>query len=327
MNRLMMGLSGTLVAAVALSGCVADVPAPVTSAPPMAEAAALLEAQSATVIDQTMEELAAADAKRDADLLTNRVGGDFKTLRGVEYVLAKEDDGPKPTVIPSERQAVYVSGAQSWPRTLVVVTEQASEDTTPVVLMWVQESVEDDYQLRAWAHMIPGATLPAMPGTLTGAEQFEITTDVFDPVPKQALTDYATLLQEGEDSDLNEAFAEDSYRERLFTARETLTEAAEEADGEYSDSVEIDFDASYAMGTATGGVLVFAPANVSSTFTVEDATVSIPEDDEPLLDGELDDTVTHTHLDFIVMYIPGPDEEGLPAVVAAEHTLINVSDS
>lgn len=327
MNRLTYGVSGALVGAVLLSGCVADVPAPVTSAPPMAEAAALLEDQSARVIEETLAELAAADAEYDAELLTSRVGGDFAQLRDIEYTLAQEDDGPDLTEFPEERQAVYVSGATSWPRTLAVVTAQASEDSTPVVMLWVQESVEDDYQLRHWAHMIPGATLPAMPGTLSGAEQFHITTDAIDPAPQQALEDYATLLAEGSDSELEEAFGEDSYRDRLFTARETLTEAAEDADGEYTDSATIDFDGAYAMGTADGGALVFAPVDVSSTFTVEDATVSIPEGDEPLLDGDLDDTVTHTYRDFIVMYIPGPDEEGLPTVVAAEHTLIEVLDS
>lgn len=327
MNRLTLWLSGATVGALALSGCVADVPAPVTSAPAMTESAALLEEQSSAVIDQTLAELTAADAALDADLLDNRVGGDFKTLRGIEYLLADEDDGPELTQIPAERQAVYVSGANTWPRTLVAVTEQASEGTTPVVLVWVQDSIDDGYQLRHWAHMIPGATLPAMPGTLTGAEQFAITTEVVSPVPEQALADYATLLEEGSESDLNEAFGEDSYRERLFTTRETLTEAAEDADGEYTDTVEIDFDAAYSMGTANGGALVFAPLSVSSTFTVEDATVSIPDEDELLLEGELDDTVTHTYLDFIVMYIPGPDEGGLPSVVAAEHTLIEVSDS
>src|SRR5690554_639879 len=117
MNRLTLWAGGAAVGALALSGCVADVPAPVTSAPPMAEAAALLEKQSAAVIDQTMEELAAADAARDTDLLAERVGGDFKTLRGIEYVLAEEEDGPELTEIPSERQAVYVSGATTWPRT------------------------------------------------------------------------------------------------------------------------------------------------------------------------------------------------------------------
>lgn len=327
MNRLTMWMAGATAGALALSGCVAEVPAPVTSAPPMTEAAALLEDQSQAVIEQTMEELAAADAAGDAELLSNRIGGDFKTLRAIEYMLAAEEDGPAVTAIPDQVQAVYVSGADTWPRTMVAVTEQASEDTTPVVLIWIQDSIEDDYQLRHWAHMVPGATIPAMPSTLTGADQLHVTSDALDPVPEQALIDYATLLEDGPESDLNEAFGEDSYREQLFTARETLTEAAEDAEGEYSVSAEFDLDAVYAMGTGDGGALVFAPLSSSSTLTVEDAKVSIPEENEPLLEGELEDTVTLTYLDFIVMYLPGPEEDGLPTVVATEHTLIEVSDS
>lgn len=309
-----------------LTGCVAEVPAPVTSAPPMTEAAALLEAQSTEIIDETLAELSAADEAQDADLLSERVGGDAALLREVQYTLA-EDDGPDPTAIPAEMQAVYVSGAQSWPRTLVAVTEQPAEDVTPVVLLWIQDSIDDEYQLRGWAHMIPGATLPAMPGTSAGAAQLEMTSEDVDPSPEAALTDYIELLEEGDGSDLEDAFAADSYRERLFASRETLTEAAEDSDGEYSDEVVTNVDRSFAMGTADGGALVFAPVRVTSSFTVEDASVSIPDEDEPLLDGELEDTVTHEYLDMIVMYIPGPDTDELPAVVAAEHTLIQVSDS
>lgn len=327
MNRLMITGAMAAAGAVVLTGCVAEVPAPVTSAPPMTEAAALLEPQSTQIIDDTLAELAAADRAGDADLLVDRVGGDAKILREIEYALADAEDGPDPTEIPSEMQAVYVSGADTWPRTLVSVTEQASEDVTPVVLLWVQDSIDAVYQLRGWAHMIPGATLPAMPGTSSGAAQLEMSTDTLDPSPEQVLTNYVKLLREGEGSDFEESFAADSYRERLFAARETLTEAAEDSDGEYTETIETDVEGSFVMGTADGGALVFSPITLTSSFTVEDATVSIPDEDEPLLDGELDDTVTHEYLDMVALYIPGPDVDALPAVVAAEHTLINVSDS
>ncbi|MFW2513209.1 hypothetical protein ACNI3K_05475 [Demequina sp. SO4-13] len=327
MNRLMIAGAATAAGTLALSGCVAEVPAPVTSAPPMTEAAALLEDQSTRIVEETLAELSAADEARDTELLNERVGGDAELLRGVEYTLAEAEDGPDLTEIPSEIQAAYVSGDEEWPRTLVAVTEQASEDVTPVVLLWVQDSIDSEYQLRGWAHMVPGATLPAMPGTSSGAEQLEMTSDAVDPTPETALTDYVELLREGEGSDLEDVYAADSYRERLFAARETLTEAAEDSDGEYSETIDTNVDRSYAMETADGGALVFAPVRIQSSFTVEDATVSIPEDDEPLLDGELEDTVTHEYLDLIVLYIPGPDVDEPPAVVAAEHTLIQVSDS
>lgn len=327
MNRLILAVAGATAGALLLTGCVADVPAPVTSAPPMGEAASLLEPQSTHVIAETLEELAKADAARDADLLNNRVGGEAKKIRAVEYILAKADKGAQPTVIPSTMQAVYVSGAPTWPRTLVAVTEQADEDSTPVVLLWVQDSIEDDYQLRGWAHMIPGATLPAMPGTLTGAEQFSVTTTAFDPSIEQVVTDYVTLLEEGASSDLEESFAPDTYREQIFNTRKGLSKTAKDSRGKYTESITSDLDDTYAMGTASGGVLVFVPLHVSSTFTVKGGTVLLSKAENPLVDGDIDDTVIHEYLDLIVMYIPGPGDDDLPTVVAGEHTLIKVSDS
>jgi len=328
-SRIVTVWAVTGLGALALAGCVADVPPPVTSAPELEATGALLEPQSDRIVDLTMAELSAADRARSTDGLTDRVGGDAVTIRGVQYTLAKADDGPSPVALPSQMQAVYVSAAETWPRTMVTVSEQADDDSTPVVMLWVQEDIATDYQMRNWAHMIPGATLPAMPGPSTGAPQLEMDSDAVSPSPQEAVESYIELLRAGDGSDLDETFAPDSYRERLFTARSTLTDAANEADGEYVETVQPSIADSFAMATADGGALVFAPLTIDSSFTVEDATVSIDEADQPLLDGELDDTVTHSYLDFIVIHIPGADAEdgALPGVVAAEHNLIRVSDS
>ncbi|WP_297084434.1 hypothetical protein [uncultured Demequina sp.] len=330
MSRRLLPLAAVAgLSALALAGCVSDVPEPVTSPPDLEASGALLEPQSDRIVAETMAELAAADRARRPGRLNDRVGGDAVTIRGVQYTLAKADDGPAPVTLPAEMQAVYVSAADTWPRTMVTVSEQADEDSTPVVMLWVQEDILTDYQMRNWAHMIPGATLPAMPGPSTGAEQLAMDSDAVSPTPQEVVESYVELLRAGGGSDLDETFAPDSYRERLFTARSTLTDAAKEADGEYVETVQPSIANSFAMATADGGALVFAPLTIDSSFTVEDATVSIDEADQPLLDGELDDTVTHSYLDFIVIHIPGADaEEGsLPGVVAAEHNLIRVSDS
>ncbi|MFV0632500.1 hypothetical protein [Demequina sp.] len=326
-TRIVRTMAVASLGALALAGCVAEVPAPVTSAPPMAASGALLDTQSTRIVDETMAELAAADAAKDTSLLTDRVGGGVITVRGAEYTLAKAEDGPAPTVLPSTMQAVYVSAAEDWPRTMVTVSEQPSEDETPVVMLWVQEDIDTDYQFREWGHMIPGATLPAMPGPSTGAAQLALDDTSVGTSPQQAVEQYMDLLRTGSGSDLNEAFAADTYRERLFAARKTHSDAAKEAGGEYVEKIQPALDKTYAMATADGGALVFVPLRITSSFTVEDATVSIADEDKPLLSGELDDTVTHTYRDFIVIHLPAEGTDALPAVVAAEHNLIKVSDS
>ena len=160
-------------AAMLLAGC-ASAP-PVTGATPSLEAeASLIDTQAASVIDATFAELDAADAAKDADLFESRVAGDAALVREAEYTVAKKVDDASRATLPSTMQGVYVSRSDTWPRMMAAVSEPPADDLTPVVYLWVQESVQEPYQLVAWAHMIPGAVLPAMPGQVNGAEPLSL---------------------------------------------------------------------------------------------------------------------------------------------------------
>lgn len=316
---------GALALVVGVSACTPPVPT-VSAAPSPSEAAAVVQSQWERILPETFTELAAADAAKDPSLLVNRVGGDAKTVRAAEYKQEKADPKVAADVLPAETQAVYVSAADTWPRVLVAVTEQPAEDVTPVVMLWIQDTVDVDYQLRGWAHMIPGATLPAMAGPATGAAQLTLDDADVTPMPGTALKNYVTLLQDGPSSEFNDAFAPDTYREQLFTARKVLTAAAKKAKGSYTDTVSYDEDGAYVLQTADGGALVFSPITIKSTFKVKGAKVSIPAADQALLTGgKLTTQVVHTYQDLIVLYIPGPAIGSNPGVVAAEHNLVKVS--
>ncbi|MDE0573898.1 hypothetical protein ON058_10795 [Demequina sp. B12] len=327
MNRRIIAIGTGASALLMLTGCVADVPEPVTEAPALEQEAALLEAQSDRIVEATMAELALADEEADADLLTDRIGGDAVTVRKAQYTLASADDGPTPVVLPAEMQAVYSVGADTWPRTLASVSQPADEDSTPVVMLWIQDDVDTDYQLRGWAHMIPGATIPAMAGTTSGAEQLTVDADGLLATPEEAISNYLELLREGEDSEFAEQFTADSYREQLFASREALTETANDAEGEYVDTIESDIDSTYVMGTADGGALVFAPVSVKSSFSVDDGIVEIAGAQQPLVDGDIEDVAVYEYRDLIVLHIPAADSDDTAGVVAADHNLIRITDS
>ena len=323
--RRTFAIAAAAAVAVGISACTPPVPE-VSAAPSPSEAAAVVDSQVERILPETFDELAAADAAKDASLLTNRVGGDAKTIRQAEYLQEKADAKVVPDVLPTDQQAVYVSAADTWPRVLVSVTEQPAEDLTPVVMLWIQDAVDVDYQLRGWAHMIPGATLPAMPGPATGAAQLSLDDANMSPTPGAVVTNYATLLQQGTDSEFNDDFAPDTYRDQLFAARKVLTAAAKKAKGSYKDEVSLDDSGAYVLQTADGGALVFSPLTIKSTFKVKGAKVSVPAADKALLTGgKLTTQVVHTHRDFIVLYIPGPAVGSNPGVVAAEHNLVKVS--
>lgn len=326
MRRAPFVVAAALATALALSACTPAVPVSAGTPSPDLKAA-LVDAQVQRILPETFAELAAADKAKDVSLLTDRVGGDAKVVRAAQYKQAKAKGGPAPSELPSGTQAVYVSAADTWPRLLVAVTDQPSDQLTPVVMVWVQDDVTSDYQLREWAHMIPGATLPAMPGPTTGAAQLALDDTSVTPSPGKALADYLELVRQGAGSDLNAQFAPDSYRERLFTARTVLTKAAKAAGGGYLDTIQPDEEHTYAFQTADGGALVFAPVSVASSFSVKNATVSVPATDQPLVQGKLTNKVTHRYRDLIVLYIPGPGTTAKPGVVAADHHLIKVSPS
>ncbi|MDN4482544.1 hypothetical protein [Demequina lignilytica] len=323
MRRRSVTLAALAVApALALAACTPSVPQPVAAVPAQ-ETSAVTQVQIDRIVPETFAELAAADEAADASLLGERITGDAVTVRTMEYAIAEVDGAGDPDVIPEDMQAVYVTDAETWPRVMVGVTEAPDESTTPVVVLWVQEDVESDYRMVGWAHMIPGATLPAMPGVSVGAPMVDL--EDAELQPQGVLDGYLDYLSEGDGSDYADAFEDDSYRDQIFANREQLRETAEKASGTYEETYEPNLESTYAIGTSDGGALLFAPVTVEGLFTVEDgATVTLSSLDESLISGSVDDTVRHRYSDLLVISIPA-DAEALPVAVAADHQLTAVS--
>lgn len=308
------------VSTITLAACTPAVPEPLTAGP-AAEGSAVTQIQIDRIVPATFAELAAADEAADASLLGGRVGDDALLIRRAEYAMAAVDDAVIPDVIPQDMQAVYVSNETQWPRVMVGVTEAPDESITPLVVLWMQPDVDSDYQMVSWAHMIPGATLPAMAGASVGAAQIPLDEATLDI--EGTLEAYVDVLRTGAKSDHAEDFEEDTYRDQLLANRKTLAASAKKGGGSYKDTIETDLDRTYALETVDGGALVFAPLVVTSRLVVKDgATVQLSKVDKALLDGKAKDKVTYTYRDLVVLYVPG--DAGKPAVVAADHQLTGV---
>jgi len=318
----------TVVAATAtallLAGC-ASAPPQATVTPSLEAQASLIDTQAAAVIDSTFAELSAADAAKDPELFGSRVGGNAALVRGAEYTVSAKVAEEPVSDLPSEMQGVYVSRSESWPRMLAAVSEPPADDLTPVVYLWVQDSVDEPYRLVAWAHMIPGAVLSAMPGEVNGAEPLLLGEDGVDPSPRKALEDYVEYLRQGADSELSANFADDSYAQQLFSARAVLAKAASATGGAYVDTIQPDFASTFALATSDGGALIFAPIDIASSFSVKDATLKLSAREAPLLEGTAKDKVTYDYRDFVVLSVPPPGQDQLPGAVAAEHHLISIT--
>lgn len=323
MRRFTLASAAVIAAALSLSACSAEPPT-VGATPSPAAKAALIDTQAQAIIEDTFTVLSAADKAADSTLLDARFEGDAVAVRAAEYAVAKAVADAPASDLPAGVQGVYVSNAETWPRVLAAVSEPPADDLTPVVYLWVQDSVKDPYTLRAWAHMIPGATLPAMAGTVDGSTQLQLGEQGVDPSPRAALESYVEFLRQGPDSALATGFAPDSYAEQLFAARTALAQAATAAGGAYVDTIQPDLKNTYVLSTSDGGALVFAPLQISSSFSVSGATLRVSDRDAPLVQGSVVDKATYLYRDLVVLSVPAPGQSQIPAVVAAEHHLVSV---
>jgi hypothetical protein len=324
MNRVTRLTVVSVGGALLLAGCVGP-PPELAVAPAMHQQSAMIYSQADVVLDETFAELAAADAKLDPALLGERVAGDALLVRTAQYKVAAAASDHQPDVLPADTQAIYVSAAQTWPRVMSAVSVQPGDNLTPVVSLWVQDDISTPYTLRSWAHMIPGASMPAMPSDVVGAQQLDLTDASLTPTARETVENYLEFLRAGRDSELAAQFSADTYAERLFAARDVLSSAASGAGGAYVDTIQADFDGTFVMATSDGGALVFTPVDIASSFSVSNAKVSVAEPDRPLVEGTLDARVTHRYRDLVVFYIPGPGVDSLPGVVAADHHLVRVT--
>jgi hypothetical protein len=312
-----------LAAALVLAGCAAD-PPQVETAPTAAARAALDESMASAIVEETFAALGKADRAGDASLLAPRIGGDAALVRTAEYKVAAAVADEAPQLLPSSMQRIYVSNATSWPRVLAAVSAAPEDNLTPVIYVWVQDDVSSPYELRGWAHMIPGATVPAMPGDVDGATQLPLGESGVDPSPRAALEGYIEYLRQGPESEHAASYEPDTYAQQLFTARESLSAAASQAGGAYVDTVQPDLANTFVLSTGDGGALVIAPVLISSSFSVSGATLTLSAHDAPLLDGSLSTKVTYAYRDLVVLSVPAPGKGQLPGVVAAEHHLVSV---
>lgn len=311
-------------ATVVLAGCAAE-PPELLPAPPVEKQAALSYPQTERIFEETFAQLQEADAARDATKLTSRFAGDALAVRTAQYTVALAVPEALPQVLPDSMQAVYVSATTSFPRILIGVSEVPGENLTPVVGIWVQEDIASPYALRAWSHMIPGSALPAMASDVTGSEQLALDAEVNGVTPQSVIENYAEYLRQGAEGELAAQFAPDSYALQLFASRTSLITAAQNVSGAYVDTIQPDFAGSFALATSEGGFLVFAPLDIASSFSVSNATVSVPPKDAALVEGTLSNKVTHRYRDLVVLYVPGPAVTGLTQVVAADHHLVRVT--
>lgn len=319
-----------MAAVFALAGCDIEVPEVSADPTPTITAPVVDEDQLTRILSQVNETLVAADEAEDADELDERVVNPARTLRAAEYRLAKatvdEDNPSQPRPLSTSPQVSIVAATDTWPRTVLVVTEIPEDTNAPLLLGLRQTEPRAPYALFHWSLLLPGVEFPAFTVPQVGVQMLEADATGFLETPKDAIAKYADVLSKGEDSDADEIFDEDAMRTLMADELKKFKENTEDA-GTVEQSTKPG-SLVVAMETAGGGALVLGSLATTQTFerTVSGSKMNVGGQLAALNDGEgeVEDKFIATYAHTVALLVPASGDEATIEVIAAERVLSSV---
>lgn len=323
---------GIATAAVLLAGCTVPLP-DVKPEPESAEAYPVLdEGRLDRVLGHLDTALAEADSENDPDALPPRITERAETARAAEYRLVDatdDDDDPyELQSLSTDEAAVIAAATEDWPRTVMVVTDPPEEANAARLLVLRQDEARDDYSLVGWVRLLPGVTTPETNSFDTGVAPVDPDSEDLVLEPSEVAGAYADLLDDGDDSEYADQFADDPYRELLTEEMTSLNDSLDVAGKvtqKTSGQEEVD-----ALTTADGGAIVFGGMTSKQKYehTVDRSTMNVGSLFAALNDGEaeVDNEITGTYAHMIVFYVPPADDEDAEVtVLGAERVLTEVT--
>lgn len=188
------------------TGCTVAAPnAEVTQSPsPSASAielppVALTEPQINKILSSLETVAAEADLTSDKKLLVPRFAGPALDQRTAHYVLRARSSAVAalPKIVAAPVSFSLPAATDTWPRTLMVVTDEPGADALPQMLVFQQENPRANYLLWYNMRLMPGAEIPEVPATEVGAIPVGNDSLFLKLVPTDIPTAYGDVINEG----------------------------------------------------------------------------------------------------------------------------------
>ncbi|WP_423918055.1 hypothetical protein ACPEEZ_09660 [Frigoribacterium sp. 2-23] len=231
-TRLVATVPIVLVGALALSGCSADYwpssfggtddgvsasPTPTASATPGESDTDDIQPPAVTVnqvkriIQRISTTATQADGELNADLAATRFTGPALAQRQANYTIRKADSAAAgPISIPSGDVTLTLpQQADSWPRTVFAVVQDADKTIAPIAMTLVQETARDDYKVEYLMSLEAQATLPTVAPASIGAARLAPDVKLLTLQPNQLATAYGDILRNGDESEYAQYFQGD----------------------------------------------------------------------------------------------------------------------
>lgn len=319
-------VSASLAAAALLVGCATPLPEPDPDPVPAVPPPTLEIEQVRDVLADLGATLAAADAELDADALEDRVAGPALEIRSAEYTVNRALENERDLVtVPTTDSTVVVPTTDTWPRSVLVVTEQPEDLQSPRLLVLTQDTPRERYRLTSWSRLLPGREVPRTFVPEVGSEPVDLDAAGLVATPREVAERYADVLTEGDDSRFATDFDDDVFREQLALVREQYERIAEQAGGRFIERYEPDIDQTVAVSTADGGAIVVVPLETTTRITTDERELRLGRAERALLGKRtVSKRATFIWTSVITFVVPpeGSDED--ITVLAAEHVRTDV---
>lgn len=253
---------------------------------------AVTEAQASRILQEIATTLDEADAAADIELATTRLEGPALAARTTEYTLrAALPDREAPASIPTETIEVLLPQAtDSWPRTVLALTKDKSDDTVPpVILTMTQADPWSAYKVSNIAEMQASTEVPQLAPAWLGTSLITESAEAFLTLsPAELAGAFSDLVDAGTASEYRSDFddATIALAESISESRGAVTQALIDNGASETSSAEFDIEPSddlpIALATLDSGAIVAVSLIDSETVipTSEDAVIRFGENAE-----------------------------------------------
>ena len=215
-----------------------------------------------------------------------------------------------------------------WPRSVFTITTTTEDQQSKRLLVFDQESAQQNYKLMAMARLFEGAKLPKFEIPTIGSQMGTAKYEKLVAAPADALAQYADVLQNGSKSQYASKFADDLLRQELANTTAKVQEGMQRNNGTQEQKFTAVPEQMWVMRAADGaGDLAVGRINGEWTRKAGDGRESRPaSDDEKALfnSDKYTSTMKVTYVNEVALYIPLASSGELITAVGADRQPIKV---
>lgn len=287
----------------------------------------LTEAQEQNIRKRILQTIKEADDAKNTDALKQVISGPELDVRTSQLTIAQKTGNiDSRATIPQDTSQVVITTTASWPRTIFTITTTTDDQQSQRLLVFDQPSARENYSMWGLVRLLQGAKMPAFEIPTIGSAAATADDKGLVATPKEAVKQYADVLQNGDSSKYAKSFESDQFRTDLQNLTQTVQQGIEANKGSQSQTFTPTDDIKV-MRSADGGDLVVARINSEWVRNAGEGRESLPaSDSEKALFGDTKATSSMkvTYVNVIALYVPKEGSKQQIRAVGAERQVISV---